>query len=51
MVPFLRNLVVPFYLTMTLVYKVIDTRLVVQVIAIGRRDQNTVYKLAHNRLS
>lgn len=34
-----------------IVYKVIDTRLVVQVIAIGRRDQNTVYKLAHNRLS
>lgn len=34
-----------------LVYKFIDTRLVVQVIAIGRRDQNTVYKLAHNRLS
>lgn len=33
-----------------LVYKVIDTRLVVQVVAIGRRDQNTVYKLAHSRL-
>ncbi len=34
-----------------LVYKVIEARLVVQVVAIGRRDQNTVYKLAHNRLS
>lgn len=33
-----------------LVYKVIDARLVVQVVAIGRRDQNTVYKLAHSRL-
>lgn len=34
-----------------LVYRVIDSRLVVQVVAIGRRDQNTVYKLAHIRLS
>ncbi|WP_342269931.1 type II toxin-antitoxin system RelE family toxin [Rickettsia endosymbiont of Orchestes rusci] len=33
-----------------LVYKVIDSRLVVQVIAVGRRDQNTIYKLAHKRL-
>lgn len=33
-----------------LVYRVTDSRLVVQVIAIGRRDQNTVYKLAHKRL-
>jgi len=33
-----------------LVYKVIDARLVVQVIAIGRRDKNVVYNLARKRM-
>jgi mRNA interferase RelE/StbE len=34
-----------------LVYKVIDARLVVQVIAIGRRDKDAVYKVAHERFN
>jgi len=33
-----------------LVYKIIEARLVVQVIAVGRRDKDMVYKLAHKRL-
>jgi mRNA interferase RelE/StbE len=33
-----------------LVYKVIESRLVVQVIALGRRDKDMAYKLAHKRL-
>jgi len=33
-----------------LVYEVEDKRLVVLVIAVGRRDKNTVYKTAHKRV-
>lgn len=33
-----------------LVYRVYDDRIVVQVIAIGRRDRNLVYKIAAGRL-
>ena len=33
-----------------LVYKVIETRLVVQVIAAWAQDRNAVYKMAHKRL-
>lgn len=33
-----------------LVYRVFDDRIVVQVIAIGRRDRNAVYKAAAGRL-
>ena len=32
-----------------LVYEVQDTRLVVLVVAVGRRDRNTVYKVAAQR--
>tara|TARA_B100000780_G_C20794202_1_gene315366 strand:+ start:276 stop:563 length:288 start_codon:yes stop_codon:yes gene_type:complete len=32
-----------------LVYSVIDDRLIVQVVAIGKREQNSVYKNATNR--
>lgn len=32
-----------------LVYKVIDSRVVIQVIAVGRRDKDYIYKLAHKR--
>lgn len=34
-----------------LVYKVIHDRIVVQVIAIGKRDKEEVYRLAHYRLT
>jgi mRNA interferase RelE/StbE len=34
-----------------LVYKVIENRLVVQVIAVGKRNREEVYRLAHNRLT
>ncbi len=34
-----------------LVYKVIDSRLVVQVIAVGRRDKNYIYKVAQDRFA
>ena len=33
-----------------LVYRVYDDRLVVQVVAVGRRDRNLVYKIAAGRL-
>jgi mRNA interferase RelE/StbE len=33
-----------------LVYKVIDNKITVQVIAVGKRDKDEVYKLAHYRL-
>lgn len=33
-----------------LVYKVIDNKVTVQIIAIGKRDKEEVYKLAHYRL-
>lgn len=33
-----------------LVYQVIDDRVVIQVIVIGKRDKDTVYKLAHHRI-
>lgn len=33
-----------------LVYRVFDDRIVVQVVAVGRRDRNTVYKIAAGRL-
>jgi mRNA interferase RelE/StbE len=33
-----------------LVYRVYDDRLVVQVVAIGKRDKSAVYKKAHKRL-
>jgi mRNA interferase RelE/StbE len=31
------------------VYKVMDNKIAVQVIAIGKRDKEAVYKLAHYR--
>lgn len=34
-----------------LVYRVENNRLVVQVIAVGKRDKNAVYNKAHSRLS
>lgn len=34
-----------------LVYKVINDRITVQVIAVGRRDKEEVYILAHHRLT
>lgn len=34
-----------------LVYRVHDDRIVVQVVAIGRRDRNLVYKVAAGRVS
>ena len=34
-----------------LVYRVLDDRIVVQVVAIGRRDRNLVYKIAAGRLA
>jgi len=33
-----------------LVYKVIESRVVVQVVAIGRREKNAIYKLARKRI-
>ncbi len=33
-----------------LVYRVYDDRIVVQVVAVGRRDRNQVYKIAMGRL-
>ena len=33
-----------------LVYRVIEDRIVVQVIAVGRRDRNLVYKIAAGRM-
>lgn len=33
-----------------LVYRVFDDRIVVQVVAVGRRDRNLVYKIAVGRL-
>ena len=33
-----------------LVYRVFDDRIVVQVVAVGRRDRNLVYKLAAGRV-
>lgn len=33
-----------------LVYKVIESRVVIQVVAVGRREKNAVYKLAHKRI-
>lgn len=33
-----------------LVYRVFDDRIVVQVIAVAKRDRNEVYKIAANRL-
>jgi mRNA interferase RelE/StbE len=33
-----------------LIYRVFDDRIVVQVIAVGRRDRNLVYKIAAGRL-
>lgn len=33
-----------------LVYRVFDDRIVVQVVAVGRRDRNLVYKLAAGRI-
>ncbi len=33
-----------------LVYKVIAERVVIQVVAIGKRDKDIVYKLAHQRI-
>lgn len=33
-----------------LVYRVFDDRVVVQVVAVGRRDRNLVYKLAAGRM-
>lgn len=33
-----------------LVYRVFDERIVVQVVAVGRRDRNLVYKLAAGRI-
>ncbi len=33
-----------------LVYRVFDDRIVVQVVAVGRRDRNLVYKIAAGRL-
>lgn len=32
------------------IYKFIDSRLVVQVIAVGSRDKDYIYKIAHKRL-
>ena len=32
-----------------LVYKVIESRLVIQIIAVGRRDKNYIYKMANAR--
>lgn len=34
-----------------LVYRVLDDRVVVQVVAVGRRERNQVYKAAAGRLS
>lgn len=34
-----------------LIYKVIDQRITVQVIGVGKRDKNKIYKLIHKRLS
>jgi mRNA interferase RelE/StbE len=34
-----------------LVYRVYDDRIVVQVVAVGRRDRNLVYKIAAGRAS
>jgi mRNA interferase RelE/StbE len=33
-----------------LVYKVIDERLVIQVVTVAKRDKDIVYKLAHRRI-
>ena len=33
-----------------LVYRVFDDRIIVQVVAVGRRDRNLVYKLAAGRI-
>jgi mRNA interferase RelE/StbE len=33
-----------------LVYKVIDERLVIQVVTVAKRDKDIVYKLAHHRI-
>ena len=33
-----------------LVYKVIENKITVQVVAVGKRDKEAVYKLARNRL-
>lgn len=33
-----------------LIYRVFDDRIVVQVIAVGRRDRNLVYKIAAGRI-
>lgn len=34
-----------------LVYKVFKEKITIQVIAVGKRDKDLVYKLAHHRLS
>ncbi|MBY0500920.1 MAG: type II toxin-antitoxin system RelE/ParE family toxin [Alphaproteobacteria bacterium] len=34
-----------------LVYKVVNDRVTVQVIAVGKRDKEEVYKIAHTRLN
>ena len=34
-----------------LVYKIVDERVIVRVIEIGKRDKEAVYKLAHYRLT
>lgn len=32
-----------------LVYRIIESRIIVQVVAVGKRDKDIVYKLAHKR--